>query len=126
MPTALQLGRTGWQVYIRSHVRRPEPLKQVDVDSQAELLSKARDIARRIKRELGASRVILFGSLAHRGWHDSHSDVDLAVEGLGGATYWEAWRIAEDTIRDRQVDIIEIENANAFLLDAIEKDGIPL
>lgn len=126
MPTALQLGRTGWQSYIRTHKRYPVSLAMDKALPQAELLAKAREAAGRIKRELGAHRVVLFGSLAHSAWHDAHSDIDLAVEGLSGHAYLEAWRIAEETIRDHRVEIIEIEAASPLFRRAIEKDGIPL
>ena len=126
MPTALQLGPTGWQSYIRMHKRHSTPPATDKTFPRAELLAKAREAARRIKRELGACRVVLFGSLAHSAWHDSHSDVDLAVEGLTGHAYLEAWRIAEDTIRDHRVEIIEIEAASPALRRAIERDGVPL
>ncbi|MBI1878981.1 MAG: nucleotidyltransferase domain-containing protein [Chloroflexi bacterium] len=38
-----------------------------------------------LKNRFGARRVILFGSLAGQGvWHNQ-SDIDLAVEGVGGS-----------------------------------------
>jgi predicted nucleotidyltransferase len=69
---------------------------------------------------------VLFGSLAHEAWFAPDSDVDLAVEGLASDDYWRAWRLAEEIIGDRLVDLIEIETAGESLRRAIERYGIEL
>jgi predicted nucleotidyltransferase len=55
--------------------------------------------------------VFLFGSLADARWFSPDSDVDLAVEGMSGDAYWKAWRLVEETIADRAVDLVDIETA---------------
>ena len=40
--------------------------------------------------------------------------------------YWRAWRIAEEIIKDRPVDLIEIESSSDALRQAIEKYGMDL
>jgi hypothetical protein len=53
--------------------------------------------------------------------------VDLAVEGLkSGKDYWEAWRVVEEIIADRLVDLIEIETAGESLRQAIQRHGAEL
>ena len=79
-----------------------------------------------MKARFGARRVVLFGSLAHAAWFVPDSDVDLAVEGLVGGDYWEAWRLVEEVIGDRPVDLIEIERAGESLRRAIERYGVEL
>jgi len=54
------------------------------------------------------------------------SDVDLAVEGLIGEDYWRAWRLAEEIIGDRPVDLIEMETAGESLRRAIQRYGVEL
>jgi len=60
------------------------------------------------------------------------SDVDIVVEGLTGrdmATpypYWEAWRMVEEIIEERPVDLIELETAEEFLREAIRRYRIML
>jgi predicted nucleotidyltransferase len=71
-------------------------------------------------------RAVLFGSLAHEGWFASDSDVDIAVEGIKGDDYWVAWKTAEETIKDRPVDLIEIESSSEGLREAIERNGTDL
>ena len=90
------------------------------------LLKQVRSAARTLKQRFGAQRVILFGSLAHEAWYAVDSDVDLAVEGLPNDAYWQAWRTIEEIIRDRPVDLIEIETARESLRNAIERSGVPL
>ncbi len=128
MQTALELGRKGWQRYLKSSRHRisktqssPSELKE-----REQLLVRIQKAADEIKSRFRVRRIGLFGSLAHEGWFSSASDVDLAVEGLRGDDYWEAWRIAEDIIEDRLVDLIEIETSEHSLQRAIERYGVEL
>jgi predicted nucleotidyltransferase len=70
--------------------------------------------------------VILFDSLAHAAWFMPDSDVDLVVEGLVGDDYWQAWRLVEEIIGDRPVDLIEIETVSESLRRAIQRYGVEL
>jgi predicted nucleotidyltransferase len=73
-----------------------------------------------------ARRVVLFGSLVHAAWFMPDSDVDLAVEGLAGDDYWRAWRLVEEIIGDRPVDLMEIEMVGESLKRAIQRYGMEL
>jgi predicted nucleotidyltransferase len=127
MPTALELGPSGWKEYVEGARRRMRRLSVSDGDrrEEARLLEALRGAAVTLKARFGASRVLLFGSLARGGWRTSASDVDLAVEGLTG-DYWEAWGVVEDAIGDRRVDLVEIEAASPSLRAAIEAEGVEL
>jgi len=70
--------------------------------------------------------VVLFGSLAHAAWFMPDSDVDLVVEGLASDVYWQAWRLTEEIIADRLVDLIEIETVSESLQRAIRRYGVEL
>jgi hypothetical protein len=52
--------------------------------------------------------------------------VGPAVEGLDSDSYWRAWRVVEEVISDREVDLIEIETATESLRRAIERYGVEL
>jgi len=128
MPTALELGSKGWKRYLESApcVSVPPhsvPSKKAERD---QLLVRVREVAAALKSRFGAQRVILFGSLAHDAWFIPDSDVDLAVEGLSGKDYWQAWQLAEEVIDDRPVDLIEIESCGDSLKRAIERYGVDL
>jgi len=128
MPTALELTREGWTPYLeaaRHHPAPPEPTP-VERDERARLLARVHEAAEALKVRFAVSRVVLFGSLAHAAWFAPDSDVDLAVEGLAEIDYWAAWRLAEEVIGDRPVDLIEIERAEESLRRAIERYGVEL
>ena len=128
MPTALKLGREGWRPFLAALSRRPAHSGPTlsERSERLRLLKRIRNAAAVLKAEFGARRVILFGSIAHEAWFTSDSDVDLAVEGLKGETYWQAWKAAEDIIRDRPVDLIELEDSGDSLRQAIRRHGVEL
>jgi predicted nucleotidyltransferase len=101
-------------------------LTPAEAAARDDLLKRVRGAAAVLKTRYGATRVILFGSLAHEAWYVADSDVDLAVEGLAGDTIWRAWRAVEEIIGDRPVDLVEVETARESLRSAIERTGMPL
>ena len=126
MSTALELTREGWKPYLEAARRRPAPPEPTPAEqrARAQLLERIYKAADILKARFGARRVVLFGSLAHAAWFVPDSDVDLAVEGLVDGDYWEAWRLVEEVIGDRPVDLIEIERAGESLRRAIERYGV--
>jgi len=89
-------------------------------------LRRIAEVAEALKQRFGVRKVILFGSLAHRAWYGSDTDVDLAVEGLRLEDYWAAWKVAEGIIGDRTVDMVEFERAKPSLKQSIIRSGIEL
>ena len=127
MATALELSRDGWKPYIDAARRRQSPHPTEDESGlRDELVGRAREVATVLKGDFGARRVVLFGSLAQNQWFGPHSDVDLAIEGVASSQYWDAWRVAEDILGDRVVDLVEIETAKQSLRRVIEQQGIDL
>lgn len=128
IPTALELTREGWKPYLEAARRRPAPPEPTPAErrERARLLVRVREAAEVLKARFDVRRVVLFGSLAHEAWFVPDSDVDLAVEGLAGGDYWRAWRLVEEIIGDRPVDLIEIETAGESLRRAIERYGVEL
>jgi len=127
MPTALQLGHKGWKKYIK---RQNHPavfsLTTEQMNERNLLLNRVREAARRLKEQFSVRKVILFGSMAHQLWYSQDADVDMAVEGLPDCQFWEAWNLLETVIRDRTVDLIELEKAGQPLREAIQRQGIEL
>ena len=128
MSTALELSRKDWKRYVGTASRRafPPELTTEEHRERERLLGRIRDAAALVKARFGAKKVVLFGSIAHAGWFAQDSDVDLAVEGLGGDDYWKAWGLVEEIVKDRPVDLIDIETARDSLKRAIERYGIEL
>ena len=128
MPTALKLTSDERKRYLEAVRRRPALLGLgPDEQSQrAHLLGRIREVAAILKTRYGVRRVVLFGSLAHAAWFTADSDVDLAVEGLASKDYWQAWRVVEEMIGGRSVDLIDIEMAGESLSGAIRRYGVEL
>jgi predicted nucleotidyltransferase len=72
--------------------------------------------ARLLQGRFGARRVIPFGSVVAPGrWHE-RSDIDLAVEGLDPALFWQVWASLEDLLpRGLSVDLVSLELASPEL-----------
>ncbi len=128
MPTALELKREGWDAYVREareHLRkRPRP--QIDEAKRAALLERVKRAAAMLKEEFGATSVILVGSLAHGAWFTPESDVDLVVVGIRPEDFWRAWRLVEEIIGDREVDLVDADTLSDTFRDKVEREGIPL
>jgi uncharacterized protein len=124
MPTALELT----QQELRRYRPRPAAVRLTAAQraQRAELLGRAREVARLLRERYAVKRVFLFGSLAHEAWFSEDSDVDLAVEGLPRDAFWSAWRLAEELITDRPVDLVTLEDASASLKSSVELRGILL
>jgi len=128
MPTALELSREEWKPYIEAASRREDlPVRTPEERQERQrLLARIRVAAAMLKRQYDVRRVVLFGSLAHAAWFIDDSDVDLAIEGLASEDYWRAWRMVEEIIEDRPVDLVEIVVVGDSLRRAIERYGIEL
>lgn len=124
MPTALQLGPERWKQYMKQDTVKQE--SKVDQSEYHLLMAQVQSAASKIRTELKATRVILIGSLAHQQWWDNKSDVDIVVEGLASDQYWKAWKIAEEFIEGREVEVIDYESATPRLQETIEREGLSL
>ena len=128
MPTALELTPEGWAPYLKRSSRRqtPSTLTEIEQRERDRLLERVREAAKTLKKRYMVRRVVLFGSLAHAAWYMHDSDVDLAVEGLAAKDYWQAWKLVEEIIQVRPVDLIEIELVSDSLRRSIEQHGIEM
>jgi predicted nucleotidyltransferase len=79
-----------------------------------------------LKERFGVRRVIPFGSALVPGtWHQ-RSDIDLAVEGLDPALFWQAWASLEDLApRGLSIDLVSLETASPELRARI-LGGVPV
>ncbi len=100
-----------------------------------EMLEKERfDLLDRIRpagpalRMLGASEVILFGSILRKGAFDRASDIDILVIGLPDNRVWEALGAAERAaaISERAIDIVFAQMAPGELVANARRSGIRL
>ncbi len=127
--TALEMSETEMRRRARALVSRQRTtVKSVSQDDREALLESARQWGAVVHARYGAAvRVFIFGSLVSSAlWRGAASDVDLAVEGLSGSAYWDAWRLAEQLIPGRPVDLVDLEMATPSLRDAVRQTGIQI
>lgn len=107
----------GWkQRAARARAESERRLEQARAD--------ARRLAGVLAREYGVSKVYLFGSLVTGQMH-SRSDIDLAVEGLPPALYYQAWaRLERET--DLPVDLVDLSRAGPSLVERVAREGVLL
>ena len=87
----------------------------------------AQACARLLVLDFGASKVYLFGSLLEEGVVHDRSDIDLAVEGLEGGSYFEAlsevWKLLPAGI---ELDLVLLERAWPGLAERVKTEGVLL
>ncbi len=129
--TASDLKRDGWP---------PDEMQKYNPWKAAELYTKdpnamarrgrameiSREAARILKKKYGATRVVLFGSLARSSLFAPTSDIDLCVEGVPESLFFEAEAEIEEMAKGIRLDLVETKECPAELLREIEDEGIDL
>jgi uncharacterized protein len=104
------------QDYILTVQQREQRRKEVLEQRRQQGLAGANLAAAQLK-QLGAAKVVLFGSLLDESFHEQ-SDMDLAVWGLPEPLYFRA--VAQlQGIAGFEVDLVEVQNAIAHVAEAI-------
>ena len=85
----------------------------------------ATQAAHALVEQLGARRVLLFGSLA-RGSAGPASDVDLWVEGLPEEAFLDAVSLVRQHITATEVDVVRAEWARASVRERALREGVVL
>jgi predicted nucleotidyltransferase len=105
----------------RERVRREE-LRRTREHRAQELAGQAANL---LRERFGATRVVLFGSLA-RGDFSLWSDVDIAVWGTDPGRWldviWDVFELAADI----DVNVVIAEGASPGLLATVEREGRPV
>lgn len=104
------------------------PGRRYDQAQATERLEKAWRVAhaaaRLLREQFGASRVVVFGSLAHRLWFTPWSDIDLAVWGIPPERFFRAVAALTDLASECALNLVDPENCQPHLRQAIERDGL--
>ena len=82
----------------------------------------AEQAAAQLVKQHGVKRVILFGSVVRQRRLRPDSDIDLAVEGMPGESYY---RIVGDlwTEQGRRIDLIRLEAMRPAFRELVEREG---
>ena len=118
--TALELTPEEWSKY--------NPGKRCSRERDTERLEKAwltaRACANLLREEFGATRVVVFGSLAHRLWFTPWSDIDLAAWGIPPKRFFRAVALVTALASEFALNLVDPESCQPHLRQAIEHDGL--
>jgi len=125
MPTALELKREEWRAYNPSAGLKR--YKKTDISTRkTEALELARKAANLLRKEFGATKVVIFGSLAHGEWFSPRSDIDLAAWGIIPESFYSAVALVTGLSSSFRVDLVDIGECKPGLRKAIEEGGIEI
>lgn len=120
--TALDLSTEEWKAY--------RPGVQVDEKQVAERWDRAWEVARAaarlMRQRFSATRVVVFGSLAHRTWFTPWSDIDLAAWGIPLDMFYQAVASVTGLSSEFEIDLVAPEDCRPGLRQVIEQEGIDL
>ena len=121
--TAAQVTKEEMAVYRATAQRHWTQRQQAMVQRRERAWALARQAAALLKEQFGASRVVVFGSLARGGLFHPHSDVDLAAWGLDERVYYRAVSQLLSLDPAIEVDLVIAEDIPATLRAVIEAEG---
>lgn len=111
-------------------LRAYRPGRREDERQDAERWERAWEVARTaaslLCERLGASRVVVFGSLAQRAWFTPWSDIDLAAWGISPDAFYRAVAIVTGISPEFEVDLVAPEDCLPALRQVIEREGVEL
>jgi predicted nucleotidyltransferase len=86
----------------------------------------ARAAAKVLREQFGATRVVAFGSLAHRDGFTLWSDIDLAAWGITPGAFYRAVAVVTGISPEFKVDLVAPEDCQPTLRHVIEREGVAL
>jgi predicted nucleotidyltransferase len=108
----------------RANLTRRLAETAVEDDRPAEeARAKLPEAVRRIVAALGSRRIVLYGSLTKGLFRAAHSDVDLAVDGLGFEAPFEL-KTALRELFGRRVELVDPALVAGFVRAAIDKGTV--
>ena len=93
---------------------------------KGEALEFARKAAHLLRKEFGAEKVLLFGSLAHEEWFGPWSDIDLAAQGILPESFYSAVASVTGMSPSFRIDLIDMDECRPTLRKVIEEEGIEI
>ncbi len=111
---------------------RPGMLREQRTEEDKKHLARRYDQAWRLtrraasllRRQYGASRVIVFGSLTNVTWFNPWSDIDLAAWEIPPEQFYAAVAAVTGLNQHFKIDLVDPENCRSELRKMIEKEGI--
>jgi predicted nucleotidyltransferase len=79
-----------------------------------------------LKKQFGATRVVVFGSLARKAGFTRWSDVDIAAWGIAPEDTFSAIGVISELDSDVAINLVDVNTARTSLIEVVERDGIEL
>jgi len=126
--TALDLSTQEWQAYRPGRLTGSQPTSQSPrTDRRRRQAWRIARLAAQLLRErYSASKVVLFGSLAHGAWFTSWSDIDLAAWGIPPERFYSAVADVTGLSSTFRIDLVDPDTCRPGLRATVEREGIEL
>jgi predicted nucleotidyltransferase len=118
--TALELTPEEWKQYHPGRIRPPTWPPKV----RARAWEQARQAARVLRERFGATRVVVFGSLAHNLWYSERSDIDIAVWGIAPEDFFQAVADVNTVGVDFDINLVDPAIARPHIVKTIRREGV--
>jgi predicted nucleotidyltransferase len=120
----MNLTHTQIEIYRKAALERQKSQHEQLTKRRQKALALAQRAAETLKRDFGASRVVVFGSTVNPSRFHFQSDIDLAAWDI--QHYFRAVSHLMDLDPDFEFDLFPVEDANPEMLATIENEGIEL
>jgi predicted nucleotidyltransferase len=126
MATARELTPEATAAYRAAARRRQEAERRALAARERRAWELAREAAAALRRQFGAGRVVVFGSLVCPGGFTAWSDVDIAAWGLRPDDTFRAIGAVMDLDADIALNLVDAGACSPALRQVIEREGVPL
>jgi uncharacterized protein len=126
--SALELSREEWRSYNPSMgLGERQRQRGAHIETRkVEALDVARKAAHLLRKNFGAKRVLLFGSLAREEWFGPWSDIDLAAQGILAESFYSAVAWVTGLSASFRIDLIDMDECRPTLRKVMEEEGIDI
>lgn len=126
--TALELTPQEWRAYQPGKFAGAQPTSRTATDDRRRRRAWriARQAAQLLRQRYHATKVVLFGSLAHDAWFTSWSDIDLAAWGIPPEQFYSAVAAVTELSATFKIDLVDADACRPSLRTVIEREGIEL
>lgn len=127
MPTALEMKPEDWRKYKPA---RNTGAHHSQIGAIGRRRADAFDVAKQaaivLRKQFGAKRIVIFGSLASKEDFTSWSDIDLAAWGIAPDDFFLAVAAVTGLSSDFKIDLVEPTACRDAIKDTIQSNGIEI
>ena len=113
-------------IYLKTARRKREEEHRKLLLRETRAWGVARSAAVLLKERFGATKVVIFGSLVHKGSFTRWSDVDIAAWGISPEDTFRAIGAVLEVATDIEVNLVDVGTCRPSLLTIIEEEGLEI